>query len=221
MAFYRPSFQRVSGDGSSRRVQTNNNPLNNSGSVVERQNQQQQEGNPLSGSSDVMGLYKSGKGLSNIANKATGVYDHYFMPSGVNPASVMAGSGTETAGSAFLGASPMIEGSPFLAASTAAPTSGAGYGLLAEGAATTPLIDSAVGLGGAEGASLLGGAGAEAAALGATEGAAAAGLGGAAATEGAAAAGAIGAEAAGLGMLGPVGILAGAGLLGSKLLGMW
>lgn len=208
------------------------NPLMSRGSVATT-NTPAQPSNPMSNISDVMTAYKEGKGGMQLLGDAGNLYSRLTMPSGVTPGSVMAGSG------------PLAENASFLAG--AAPAAGLGGGTEAVGAAAntantanflapgvvenpltmsataSPLLEGA----GATGAEALGTAGAADTALATGASTGAEMLGGAAATgavggEAAAAGGAaLGAEAAGLGMLGPIGILAGAGLLGTKLAGLW
>lgn len=207
--------------------------------------QMPQQSNPMASMGNAMQLYNAGKGGMKAANAMGNFYDAMTMDSGVNSggvtssmyspmaanANLLAGESAATApadaaAATQTAAASQLMGAPVESTMLAAPETTAAPWMSGSSMMTADAADAALGssmlnagateaaMAGGEGAAMLGGEAAAGAA--AAEGGAAAG--GAAAAEGA---GALGAEAAGLGALGPIGILAGAGLLGTKLFGLW
>lgn len=78
------------------------NPLmqNQRGSVAQSITPAQEQNPLVSGASNALGGYKAAKGGSEMYNDASRLYDRWTMPSGVNPDSVMAGSGDANAANA-------------------------------------------------------------------------------------------------------------------------
>lgn len=127
-------------------MQTGNsqNPLNNRGyNATSQVPQQQQQQNPVQ---NAMGMYNSGKGLAKAADWASNLYDRWTMPSGVNPSSVMAGSGEYATpadsfmaqtGTAELPVGGMSATGPASASGAFAPaTSANGFGFLTSAPST-------------------------------------------------------------------------------------
>jgi len=185
--------------------------------------------NPLSSVSDVVGMYKIGKGGMELFNDASRLYDRWTMPMGENSAGIVSemvgpGMGKVNMSPSFLSGGAFTPGAMTPEAADAAaflggytPEAG-GYGLLSTSATASPLLERAateaamtplmenVGMTGAE-------------MLGASAVPEAVAAGGQAATE-AGVLGSLGAESA-LGLLGPVGMAASLGLGLTKLFGLW
>jgi len=195
--------------------------------------------NPLQTAQGMIGAYNAGETAYALPGKVSNFYSRMTMPSGVNPASVMAGSGPQQAGSAFLGPAPGL--TQMAPAGTPEAVGQAGANLFsgsAGGNFMTPALygaDGAAGAmaqsafptigAGADGAALLGG-GADAAGAGASIMSNSA-LAGGAMDAGAAAAGSAAAEGGMLAgasslmpALGPVGLGA-AGIYGLGSLMKW
>lgn len=214
------------------------NPLmqNQRGSVAQSTAPAQAQNPLVSGASNALGGYKAAKGGAEMYNDASRLYDRWTMPSGVNPDSVMAGSGDASAANAnFLNGGQVTnfpQGAPAAQAADNASfigQAGAADNPLTTSATNTPFLDNALASSGSDvaadtvattGSDLMGGAATDAATTAAADTAATAGAEGvgAAAAEGA---GALGAEEAGLSVLGPVGWAAGLGLLASKMFNLW
>jgi len=158
------------------------------------------------------GIVKGGRGMYNDAMR---MYDRMFTPSGVNPESVMAGSGAAEAAALDAAANPLLGGvqTPWL--NSAVISSGGTP--LAAGATPAASGAGAAGAGAAGTGSVL-----AAGAANPLAGAGAAGTGSVLATGSGAASGAAGAAETGmLAGLGPVGVAAGLGLLATKLFKLW
>lgn len=233
MAFYQPRANRTTQFPTVRISQQQGGGIQRGSAATSQVPQQSGIGSTAQG---MLGLYSAGKMGSSGIDKAATLYDRYTMQSGVNSAGNVSpmydatsanadfvGGGSEAAFPQGYQTAQAADSAAFMGEPTANSLAPTAIDATAYNSGNIGLLGGV-----ADGSAA---AGADAAATAATDAAATTALESAAttaATEGAgmaaaegAATGAMGAEAGALGALGPIGLAAGIGLLGTKLFGLW